>query len=239
MRAINRRLAQLSLLALIAITGCKKDENALPDSPPPEEPPPIKSDASLRPHYQIGGRTSAAGTAFVVRGKTGQLYMLTAAHVMDDAAEWQQVRGVALREMAGADVARVKGSPLFIGKPFDTGGAPSDLVIWPLVDGANVTPLKLAAEDPKTNEWLWAIGQEMGSKGPQKLYRCKVVGTDAGGITLVQHDRFEMRGFSGGPIVNAKGEVVGSLLAGRSPDMMMSAVSSIRQRLAEARVEVD
>jgi S1-C subfamily serine protease len=239
MHAIVRGPAHLVLLFAAAVcSGCNKEES-LPDTPPPEQPPPVAADASLRPHYLLGGRSSAAGTAFVVRGKSGQLYMLTAAHVMDNDAEWQQVRAVALHQMGGGEVAQVAGRPVFIGKPLDVGGVPSDLVIWPLANGAKATPLKLAADDPKKNEWVWAIGQEVGSSGPQKLYRCKVTGSDSGGFTLRQHDTFEMHGFSGGPVVNSKGEVVGSVLAGKSPDMMMSAVSSIRQRLKEAGVEVE
>jgi S1-C subfamily serine protease len=226
------------VFALVVCAGCKKEES-VPETPPPEQPPPVAADASLRPNYLIGGRNAAAGTAFIVRSKSGQLYMLTAAHVMDDDAEWQQVQAVSLRQMGGGEVAKVKDRPVFIGKPLNVGGVPSDLVIWPLADGAKLTPLKLAAEDPKKNEWVWAIGQELSSSGPQKLYRCKVTGSDSGGFTLVQHDQFEMRGFSGGPIVNARGEVVGSMLAGTSADMIMSAVSSIRQRLAEAKVEVE
>jgi S1-C subfamily serine protease len=226
------------LFALVICAGCKKEES-VPETPPPEQPPPVSADAALRPHYLIDGRVDAAGTAFVVRSKSGELYMLTAAHVMDNDAEWQQVRAVSLRQMGGGEAAKVKDRPVFIGKPLQVGGIPSDLVIWPLADGAKVTPLKLGAEDPKKNEWVWAVGQEQGSSGPQKLYRCKVTGSDSGGFTLLQHDRFEMRSFSGGPILNAKGEVVGSLLAGKSPDMIISAVSSIRQRLAEAKVEVE
>lgn len=227
----------LLLVAVLVCTGCKKEES-VPETPPPEKGPEVAADASLRPHYLLSGRSTAAGTAFVVRSKSGQLYMLSAAHVMDNDAEWQQVRAVTLKQMGGGEVAKVKDRPVFIGKPLDVGGVPSDLVIWPLADGAKVTPLKLANEDPKKNEWVWAVGQEPGSSGPQKIYRCKVTGSESGGYTLKQHDTFEMRGFSGGPVVNAKGEVVGSILAGKSPDMMMSAVSSIRQRLAEAKVEL-
>jgi S1-C subfamily serine protease len=234
-REISRSII---FLVFVVSTGCKK-EDSVPETPPPEKGPEVAADASLRPHYLLGGRPSAAGTAFIVRSKTGQLYMLSAAHVMDNDAEWQQVRAVTLKQMGGGEVAKVKERPVFIGKPLDVGGVPSDLVIWPLADGAKVTPLKLAAEDPKKNEWVWAVGQEPGSSGPQKLYRCKVTGTDSGGFTLKQHDTFEMRGFSGGPIINAKGEVVGSLLAGKSPDMIISGVSSIRQRLVEAKVEVE
>jgi hypothetical protein len=157
---------------------------------------------------------------------------------MDDEAEWRQVRGVDLQTMTGSPVAKVQGRPQHIGKPFDVADASADLVVWPLESGAKVAPLKLATEDPKKNEWVWVVGQEPGRSGPQKMFRCKVTGTDSGGLTLKQHDRFEMRGFSGGPVVNARGEVVGSLLGGRAPTVIISRVSGMRQRLTQAGVQL-
>src|SRR4029077_9354533 len=134
-------------------------------------------EAALRPHYLLKGNNHAAGTAFVVQDKAGKSYMLTAAHIMDNEAEWKQVQSVSLEVMGGSAVASVQGSPLYIGKPFDKGNAGVDLVIWPISDGAKTAPLKLAKADAKRNEWVWAVGQEPGSNGPQKMYRCKVTGT--------------------------------------------------------------
>lgn len=226
-----------ALLILTAV-GCKENIESVPATPPPDKPPEMAANASLRPYYQMGTMESAAGTAFIVQDKAGKLYMLTAAHIMDNDAEWQQVKGVSLRVMGGAVTARVQGRPVYIGKAFSEGNASTDLVIWPLAEGAKVTPLKLASGDPKKNEWLWAIGQEPGSTGPQKMYRCKVTGPDTGGFLLEQHDQFQMRGFSGGPVVNAQGEVVGSLLGGQGQKVIISGVSGIRARLAEAKIEL-
>jgi hypothetical protein len=226
------------VLLLFGLAGCQGSLESVPATGPPDKGPTLAAEASLRPHYQMGGKDVPAGTAFVVQDKSGKLYMLTAAHIMDNEAEWNQVQSVSLDVMGSEEAAKAQGRPTFIGKPFDKGNAGVDLVIWPLADGAKVAPLKLAAADAKMNEWVWVVGQEPGHDGPQKMYRCKVTGTEMRGIVLQQHDRFEMRGFSGGPIVNAQGEVIGSLLGGNAPTIVACKVSSIRERLGEAKIEL-
>jgi hypothetical protein len=227
------------LLSILPICGCSRLES-VPETPAPETTPAISNDASLRPLYLMGNAEEvAAGTAFVVQDKAGKCYMLTAAHVLDDTAKWQQVKAAKLRVMAGPVVGDVEDRPSYVGKPFTESGTAYDLVIWPLVAGAKVTPLKLAAASPKKNEWLWVIGQEASSTGPQKMYRCQVTGAERGGFVLEQYDHFEMRGFSGGPVVNAQGEVVGSLLGGVSAsEPLISGVNDIRARLADAKIEM-
>ena len=131
-------------------------------------------------------------------------------------------------------VAVLHHRPLYVGHPF-TSGTANDLVVWPLEEAANVAPLKLAAADAKINEWVWAVGQEVGKPTAQKMFRCKVTGSELGGLTLQQYDHFEMRGFSGGPVVNA-GEVVGNLLGGTPANMIP--VAGMRQRLASAKIEL-
>src|SRR5262245_12538041 len=234
---MRRMRAGLVLSVALLVTGCGGGLESVPEPPPPGNPPAVPSAAALRPYYQMGpGNPTAAGTAFVVEDRAGKAYMLTAAHIMDDEAEWRQVQGVSLRVMGGNAVATVTGRPIYLGKPFDSANAGVDLVVWPLAEKTGTAPLKLAAADPKKNEWVWAVGQEPGSTGPQRAFLCKVTGTTSGGLALQQHDKFEMRGFSGGPIVNAQGEVVGSLLGGRGSSVIASRASTMRQRLTEANV---
>jgi S1-C subfamily serine protease len=234
---MRARLAIFLCVALVS-AGCKGNIESVPETPPPASAPTLPEGAALRPTYNLDGKTPSAGTAFVVADKAGRSYMLTAAHVMDNDAEWGRVQAVSLRVMGGSEVARAEGRPTYLGKAFDAGDATADLVVWPLAAGAKAPALKLAAADPKGNEWAWAVGQEPGSSGPQKAYRCKVTGTRMGGLLLQQHDRFVMRGFSGGPVVNAQGEVVGSLLGGNAPTVIISRVSGIRARLAQANVQL-
>lgn len=240
MRPIRLTLLSCLFAIIVFIAACRRDKlSSVSETPPPDKGPSLGADAALRPNYQFAGKAPvAAGTAFVVADKGNRLYMLTAAHVMDNDAEWQSVQGVELKQMGGGTVAKVSGRPVFIGKPFDKADTDVDLVIWPLAADAKATPLKLAAGDVSKNEWCWAVGQEPGQSGPSKMYRCKVTGTDHAGLSLEQHDKFQMRGFSGGPLVNAQGEVVGSVLGGNGATMITSRVSTIRKRLTEAGVDV-
>jgi S1-C subfamily serine protease len=231
--------ARRCFLLCLLLTGCNDNLETVPESPPPAERPALPADASLRPLYLLDkGPAVAAGTAFVVQDKAGKLLMLTAAHVRDNEAEWNEVRSGALRIMGGAVVGQTRDRPVYVGKSFTETNAALDLVVWPLADGAKAKPLPLAGADAKKNEWVWAVGQEASSSGPQKLYRCKVTGTSNGGLQLEQHDRFEMRGFSGGPLINAQGEVIGSLLGGKDAVVIGARVSSIRARLAESKIDL-
>lgn len=111
-------------------------------------------------------------------------------------------------------------------------------MIWEPTFDAPPTALPLAAEDPKKNEWVWVAGLEGGQRGPQKLFRANVTGAESWGVTLRQEDRFQLRGFSGGPVLNAQGQVVGTILGGNEPTILCSKVGSLRKRLQEAGIQI-
>ena len=232
------RLTTLILVAISAIAGCGPGLPSVVPTPPPGTPDSIHSDMALRPRFYFDGASAkSAGTAFVVADLSGKLYLCTAAHLMEDDAEWRRVRGVTLRHFGkGPIVAKSEGRPASIGKGFSDADASTDLVVWPLAEGANVTPLRLATEDLKRNEWAWVIGEDPDKAGRQYRYRCKVTGAARGGFTLEKYDPFDSRGFSGCPIVNANGDVVGSLLGGNSSVVLASFASSIRARLAAVNI---
>jgi hypothetical protein len=194
--------------------------------------------AALRPSYELSGRTVVAGTGFVITDTKGKHYFLSAAHVMDPLLNWRKIDNVTLNSLSNTPVGTALPSNLtWVGKPFDTAGCEDDLVVWEPTFPNPPAALKLAAEDPKRNEWVWVVGQEFGRRG-QRLMRCKVTGTESNGITLEQHDPFKLQGFSGAPMLNAKGEVVGMVLGGREPKVLSSVVSTIRQRLSEQGIQV-
>ena len=54
-----------------------------------------------------------------------------------------------------------------------------------------------------------------------------------GTLTAVQ-----LRGFSGGPVLNTPGQVVGTVLGGPEPTILCSKVSALRKRLQEAGIQI-
>lgn len=230
------RLALL-VLFLPLLPACHKKPPAVAETPPPMQSPNVAPTVALRPTYELNGRPITAGTGFLIRDKSGKTYYLTAVHVMDE-SEWRHVASVSLSTMGGEVVGTLQPPAIVhIGAPFDKASAASDLVIAeaPVEKG---TPVPIGTEDPKRNEWVWVAGMEMGRRGSGRFFRCTVVDGDSNGITLKQFDEFELRGFSGAPLLNAKGEVVGIVLGGKSTTVLCSKTSVLRQRITQAGIQL-
>jgi V8-like Glu-specific endopeptidase len=228
------------LLAGLAV-GCGGDPGpSVPETPPPATKPPAPGAVAYRPTVTFGGRTASAGTAFVLKAPSGKRVALTAAHILDP-GEWDSLTTTTLTPLLSGTAITVSGRPAYVGKSFDErtpvvgGFAPrfdtsEDFAIWTLPAGAEATPLELAAEDPKVNEWVWVVGQEPGKA--MQFYRAKVTRSKQGTVEIRQHDRFNPHGFSGGPVLSADGKVVGTTLAGANGTGQGAATSNIRRRLA-------
>jgi S1-C subfamily serine protease len=191
-------------------------------------------------------RIMHVGTGFVIEDRDGDHYLLTCAHLIAD-KDWRNRHSVKMHTMDGRRQIESLGSSLHVGTAVDLrhpgqGGQfdmTKDLVIRS-VAGSWIRALPLADANPKVGEWVWAVGCESG--GPpsnEKLFRGRVTAVADGGFTFTQHDRFNPRGFSGGPVVNRKGEVVGNLLAGKDQTVSGATVGAIRRRLKEVGIEVD
>ena len=238
------------LLFLLIALGCGKPGGGsdpgvevLPSTPPPS---PKAFRASPRNAYRptfvfADGKKASAGTAFIVKAPSGKKLAMTAAHVLDP-KEWAAVKSVLLSTMQDNPVAKLVGKPFYVGKGFDelpmldrSAGifdTSEDFAIWNLPEKAALEVLELAEGEPKVNEWVWIIGQEPGN--PLLAYRCKVTVVKGGSFLLEATDRHAPRGFSGGPIVNGEGKVVGTMLAGdpAGTSRQGATVGNIRKRIA-------
>jgi hypothetical protein len=186
------------------------------------------------------------GTGFVIRDQAKKFYLMTCAHLIEK-QEWRDQYRVLLRTMNGQGAAESLGASLFVGTSVDLkrrwpNGWPDmtqDLVIRSVADHW-ARPLPLAAADPEPGEWVWAVGCEaLKSPSDEKLFAGRIVEVVNGCYILKKYDRFDPHGFSGGPIVNQQGQVVGNVIAGGHDIIGGATVSTLRQRLAQQRIRVD
>src|SRR4051794_25884416 len=105
-----RHLLLLSLLISCLLAGCSRSTDRppegaagkirqaedLPKYVEVDPTPPRLGQASYRPEFTFSkGAPLSAGTAFTVRMTSGDVYLLTAAHLMEP-DEWKSVREVSL-----------------------------------------------------------------------------------------------------------------------------------------------
>jgi hypothetical protein len=185
-------------------------------------------------------------TGFVVRDRARADWLFTCAHGLGEKA-WQDRYQVTMRTMKGDRIIRSFGTTLHVGLPFDVHdhswhGWPDmthDLVIR-LVAGEWVQPMRLAQADPQVGDWVWAVGCEAHQPlSDEKLFLCQVVKVGGGAFILKKQVAFRPGGFSGGPVINARGEVVGNLLGCHGDLVSGATVSTLRRRLKAKGISVD
>ena len=251
MRPRHASILAMGLL-LLAVAACykaphRRSTGPRQQSPRPDKPPQLDPAAALRPAYQVGSQPAvAAGTAFVIADASGRKFALTAAHVMEP-AEWRQLKATTLETMAGRVVDKLAGKAVWVGTAFDQlpllpsgmSNTRQDLVLLRLPKGSTAAPLKLASADPRPGDWVWVVGREANQEaGGQKTYLCLVGSVADGAYQLDMKDRFDLTGFSGGPVVNQQGEVVGNVLGGekRQGIVIGTVVEAIRARLKDRSI---
>jgi hypothetical protein len=235
----------VTCLGFLAAAGCKRsgEGESVPETPPPDKSPDVPAYRVYRPTFLLGGSEGAAGTGFFVKAPSGRVVALTAAHVLEK-NEWSTVRVTWFDTMTGDVRTVVGGKPDYLGRSFDeltpheSGRFPvfdtsEDFAIWSKLPAeAKPNTIELSESEPKVNEWVWVAGAESGKRFA--LYRAKVTRVKKGTVMMSQHDRFAPRGFSGSPVFNAEGKVVGNLLAAdpSSGQMAGATAATIRNRIS-------
>jgi S1-C subfamily serine protease len=191
-------------------------------------------------------RTRSLGTGFVVQDRGGNCYLLTCAHLLspNDA----DVRnGMTIRTMDGKRSIDSLGPSVHVGTGVDLShpmrnGWPDmtrDLIIR-TVSASWVQPLPLAAAGPQVGDWVWAVGCEARKPlSDEQLFPGRVIQVSGGGYVMEKRFEYDPHGFSGGPVINRRGEVVGTVLAGGGTRVSGATVGAIRQRLTEHGIFVD
>jgi hypothetical protein len=208
--------------------------------------PSLNAGTSLRPEFAYGAKkTQRTGTAFVVVAKSGEKYLVTASHLYRN-DEWPTMRSITLRTMDGKTVGRCEGVPLYVGKytedsPQLKGLAPDfsdDLMITILPRESTAQTLTLARNNPSRNDPVWVVGCEKKKPGSQNLYPCRVDKVSESEFQYTPIEPFDPWDFSGGPVVNQQGDVIGTLLAGKTK-LTGITVGAIRSRFEELHIDIE
>lgn len=209
--------------------------------------------AALRPTIVLrAGGENDAGTAVAVRIAPGkEPILLTALHLFGPdggldrryaPAELEKlVKEIQLKPFGGNTVvARTRGVLRKKGPMLVEGESriQFDLAVFSLTPKPKVTVLPLAEKDPKMGEWVWLVGDEFKSQPQrQRLFPAQVGIVNLNGGWLRLKTPVELSGFSGAPVVNGKGEVVGILIGGSDAGAIMNSAEGIRHRLMENRIK--
>lgn len=238
------------LLVIGVVFGARALTGFVNQKPP--APPVAAPNSVFRSRFVTNsGEELEAGTAFVIHDSQGKPTMLTALHLFGEAgglskeippAEMSKriVRGALLDFRTGKPVGSLGAARLKTGKPFsEAHGARRDLAAFSLKPTAPTTALKLAVLNPRSMEWVWLLGDEV-KHDPQtpRLFPGRVLLTDSDSVTILFEPSVELMAFSGAPLINGSGEVVGTLISGDESGRIGSAnpVEEIRAHLRENKV---
>lgn len=196
---------------------------------PTPSSPSIPANTALRPHFLLSnGRTFASGTAVCVRTQPNATpLMLTAMHLFGLSGGLKtippdqintRVRAVAGTDLSGHKLlAMASGVATQGGYPMTPQGDVSgDVVAFRVAPNFKAPVLPLAPNAPIEDAWLWMVGDVAGNKTPkQRLFPARVLIRDRTYTTVEFREDVPLSGFSGAPLVNARGEVAGLLIASR------------------------
>jgi S1-C subfamily serine protease len=167
-----------------------------------------------RPIFATRSGDLGAGTAFLVKvDDDPNALLVTAQHIFGPPGGLKEK---VPREKMGAFVRRVKVLDLVDEKPLSTKltyvpiGEALDVALFRTVLKNKVAPRFFAVSNPEVGETIWLVATFLDKKQKDILHR--------GTVTAISGDRMKCkfaagnlatRGASGGPYLNAKGEVVG------------------------------
>lgn len=219
---------------------------AIQEKPP--APPELPRNVVLRPHIRLrSGRPSATGTAFLARPWRGaDPLMITALHLFK--SDGNQLASESLDEaVAAVDLYTLKRDRKIVTAvksrirtghvDMSSSDISGDVAAFAMDESLGFSPfsLLLAKETPMADEPVWVVGDEFDSPNPQqKLWPAKTLLATSDIVTFTLTENATLPGFSGSPVVNRAGHVVGLVSATNGRFVFAVGVSSLLKHLKKS-----
>jgi hypothetical protein len=225
---------------------------------PPGSPPTLPANLAVRPTFTLkDGHTVEAGTAFGATMDGGEPVLLSALHLLGEAGGLDKqipaqqvpdvVAAVSLFNMdrsrllgtAGKGLLR-EGQPLGEGRT--EGDCRGDIVAFRLSKQSGVGVAPLAKANPGFSTPVWVVGKEFSQSGAAaEAFPGVVWVSTRKALVVVMRTRVDLSGFSGAPVVNAQGEIVGMVIGGGDSGQggtsvaLLNPVVAMREKLEKAQ----
>lgn len=115
--------------------------------------------------------------------------------------------------------------------------ASKDLAAFTVSDASNMTALPVASEPCQPGDVIFLaayLDRQTSTYYDDNLYPCIVISDDGTDIYYLLADEFSTAGASGGPLLNTKGEVVGTHMASSGSTRYGHSIQSIYEQLKSA-----
>jgi hypothetical protein len=190
-------------------------------------------DIDLTPEHQRKHTNS-----FCLRTSTGNRYLVSHSSILMKGA-WDEVTTISIPGLAGKQAVAVERKPLYVG-PLTEDNQPNmllnpdlgfDLVIWPMPSAISASGLLLASKDSPPGENVWLIGALDSKTNARPLYHCRVLKMSENELTVQIIDQVAIEKAIGLPVVNQKGELIGTVLGGNEQVLTGASAPSLKRRL--------
>ena len=210
------------VVAVLQARALPKQTQVKPTTSPSSDGAPVLQKGFVgSPEFKTAEGAFGAGTAFVVKLEgSPKPVLITAQHIFGAAGGLK--REIPSQELRGF-VKKVSLADFLGNRPVDggdcrylpvTGGEGDqktpDVVAFRLSAVGKFNPAVLATKNPEVDEPIWLVASVQGEEGKTLLHRGVVAEVHGAWLRCkFDNGNLVLRGASGGPYLNAKGEVVG------------------------------